>query len=162
MYGNFLSGSLGGHIYGADGIWQAATEEAAPIKMWEAFQWGSGAQMKHFRAFALAFGGRFQDLIPATNYVLPNSDHLTRGFDGWAYCARTEGKDLFLIYFEKGIDRAYLRSALPLGTYSAKWFNPRSGEWSAAMALKANISGLVQLPPPPTPDDWALSMALSR
>ena len=42
MYGNFLSGGLGGHVYGAEGIWGADIEPAAPIKMWDAFQWSSG------------------------------------------------------------------------------------------------------------------------
>ena len=162
MYGNFLSGGLAGHIYGAEGIWQAATEKAAPIKMWEAFQWESGAQMKHFRTFVWTFGSKFQDLIPATNYLLPNSDHLTQGFEGWAYCARTENKDLFLVYFEKGVDRAYIRSAPALAMYSAKWFNPRTGEWSEATTVRSNISGRMQLPPPPTSDDWALSLVLAK
>ena len=130
--------------------------------MWEAFQWESGAQIKHFRTFVWAFGGKFQDLIPATNYMLPNSDHLTQGFDGWAYCARTENKDLWLVYFEKGVERAYIRSAPVLTTYTAKWFNPRNGEWSDAATVKSNISGRMQLPTPPTADDWALSLVLAK
>ena len=160
MYGNFLSGGLAGYIYGAEGIWQAATEQAAPIKMWEAFQWESGAQMQYLRTFVWSFGRRFQDLIPATDYVLPNRNHVTRGFDGWAYCARTKSKDLFLVYLEKGIERAYVRSALPTATYTAKWFNPRTGEWSQPVNLQSNISGRLPLPPPPTSDDWALSLVL--
>jgi len=108
------------------------------------------------------FGRKFQDLIPATDYLLPNSDHLTAGFDGWAYCARTENKDLFLVYLEKGVDRAHIRSAPALATYAAKWFNPRTGEWSAATTVRANISGRLQLPPPPTSDDWALSLVLAK
>jgi hypothetical protein len=49
MYGNFLSGGLGGHIYGADGIWQANMEPEARVKMWDAFPWESGAQVKYLR-----------------------------------------------------------------------------------------------------------------
>ena len=162
MYGNFLSGGLAGYIYGAEGIWQAATEKSAPIKMWDAMQWQSGAQMKHLRTFVWTFGGRFHDLIPATNYLLPNSDHTPAGYEGWAYCARTENKDLFLVYFEKGVERAYIRSAPPLATYAAKWFNPRTGEWSEPTTVKSNISGRMPLPSPPTSDDWALSLVLAR
>lgn len=33
MYGSFLSGDLGGYVYGAEGIWGADNEPAAPIKM---------------------------------------------------------------------------------------------------------------------------------
>jgi hypothetical protein len=162
MYGNFLSGGLGGHIYGAEGIWQSATEEAAPVKMWEAFQWESGAQMKHFRAFVWSFGRRFQDLIPATEHILPNSNHVTQGFDGWAYCARSESKDLFIAYLEKGVAKAYIRSAPPQRTYAAKWFNPRTGEWSGAGTVRVTLAGRIELPAPPTDDDWALTLTATN
>jgi len=49
MYGSFLSGSLGGHVYGAEGIWGADIEPAAPIKMWDAFQWRSAGQVHYLR-----------------------------------------------------------------------------------------------------------------
>ncbi len=35
MYGDFLSGGLAGHVNGAEGIWGADIEPAAPVKMWE-------------------------------------------------------------------------------------------------------------------------------
>jgi hypothetical protein len=159
MYGNFLSGALGGHIYGAEGIWQAATEDAAPIKMWEAFQWESGAQMTHFRGFVWSLGKKFQDLIPATDYILPNSDHVSQGYENWAYCARTEAKDLLVAYLEKGVRKAFIRSAPPLWTYSLRWFNPRTGEWTDAGNVRANVSGRVDLPAAPSDDDWAFTLS---
>ena len=61
MYGSFLSGGLGGHVYGAEGIWGADIEPAAPIKMWDAFQWNSGKQMQHLRTFAMSIGKRYQE-----------------------------------------------------------------------------------------------------
>jgi len=162
MYGNFLSGGLAGHIYGAEGIWQAATEEAAPVKMWDAFQWESAAQVRHFRTFVWAHGKRFQDLIPATDRLLPNSTHLTQGFDGWAYCARTPDNRIFLVYLEQGVDKPYIRSAPPLNSYTAKWFNPRSGEWSDAGTLKSNTAGRIQLPAAPNSGDWAMSLVAAN
>ncbi len=92
MYGSFLSGGLAGHVYGAEGIWGADIEPAAPIKMWDAFQWSSGGQMKHLRTFAFSIGKRYQDLVPDADLVSPNKTQTTRGYEGWAYCARTPDK----------------------------------------------------------------------
>ena len=163
MYGNFLSGGLGGHVYGADGIWQANIEPQASPKMWEAFLWESAAQVKHFRAFVLSQGRRFQDLIPAAEYLVPNSSPLTRGFEGWAFCARTGEKDLFLAYLEKGCPQVTVRSVMPERIYIARWFNPRTGEWRPAGPgnLRSNVAGRIQIPPAPSDDDWALSLALT-
>lgn len=158
MYGNFLSGGLAGHIYGAEGIWQAAIEPAAPVKMWEAFLWKSSSQMQHFRSFVFSQGRRFQDLIPATDHLVPNSDYRTIGYEGWAFAARSANKDWFLVYLEKGVPEVTVRS-LPRGSrWSLKWFNPRTGEWTAAGKETANQLYKLKLPAPPTDDDWALSM----
>jgi len=164
MYGNFLSGGLGGHIYGADGIWQASIEPEASPKMWESFLWASAAQIKHFRAFVLSQGRRFQDLIAAQERILPNSNSLTRGYEGWAFCARTGEKDLFLAYLEKDCPQVTIRGALPERAYEVKWFNPRTGEWSAVSggSLKANVAGRIQIPKPPSDGDWALSLILEN
>ena len=72
IYGNFLSGGFGGHVYGAEGIWGADIEPAAPIKMWDAFQWNSAAQMQYLRTFALSIGKRYQELVPIADLVSPN------------------------------------------------------------------------------------------
>ncbi|MBI4877837.1 MAG: DUF4038 domain-containing protein [Acidobacteria bacterium] len=161
MYGNFLSGGLGGHIYGADGIWQASIEPQAEPKMWEAFLWKSAAEIPQFRAFVFSEGRRYQDLIPAADYILPNSNSLLRGYEGWAFCSRTQEKDLFLAYLEKDCPRVTVRSALPNAAYVARWFNPRSGEWTGAGTLRANVAGRIQIPPAPSAEDWALSLKLA-
>jgi len=111
MYGSFLSGGLAGHIYGAEGIWGADIEPASPVKMWDAFQWRSGGEMQYLRTFAFSIGRHFQDLVPDANLVSPNKTHVTHGYEGWAYCARTPDKSLFLAYFEKGCPRSLIRSA---------------------------------------------------
>jgi len=71
-YGSFLSGGLAGHVYGAEGIWGGDIEAQAPVKMWDAFQWNSAAQMKHLRTFALSVGKRFPELAPDADLVSPN------------------------------------------------------------------------------------------
>jgi hypothetical protein len=162
MYGNFLSGGFGGHIYAAEGIWQAAVEPQSPIKMWEAFQWKSAAQLRHLKTFALSEGARYQELIPATDYLAPNSNHTALGYEGWAFCARTSAKDLYLLYLEKDISEVTLRSALPDQSYSLQWFDPRSGEWSSRTAIKSDVSGRIRIPKAPSDDDWALQLVLSK
>ena len=111
MYGNFLSGGLAGHVYGAEGIWGADIEPAAPTKMWDAFQWNSGSQMQHLRTFAFSIGKRYQELVPLADLVSPNKTHDIRCYEGWAYCARTPDKKIFLAYFEKGCPRSQMRGA---------------------------------------------------
>ncbi|MFB3777999.1 MAG: DUF4038 domain-containing protein [Bryobacteraceae bacterium] len=164
MYGNFLSGGFGGHIQGSDGIWQANIEPEARVKMWDAFGWESGAQMKHLRTFAFSNGTRFVDLEPDAELVMPSRTHELMSYEGWAYCARTPQRDFFLAYLEKGMPQATLRGAIPEARYEARWFNPRSGEWTSigSGTLTADAIGLVQLPPQPSPDDWGVFLLLRK
>jgi hypothetical protein len=159
MYGNVLSGGLAGHVYGAEGIWGADIEPTAPVKMWDAFQWNSGAQMKYLREFMLAAGRRYQDLVP-DQFVVPSQTHVVKGYEGWAYAARTQDKNLFLAYFEKGCPKSLIRGAKLTGKYRAKWFDPRNGTWSDAGdgILKSNNIGEIPLRDFPSDEDWALSL----
>ena len=59
--------------------------------------------------------------------VSPNKDHNLQSYDGRAYCARTRERDLFLLYFEKGIDAGYVRSARHDSQYKADWYDVRTG-----------------------------------
>ena len=160
MYGSFLSGGLAGHVYGAEGIWGADIEPASPVKMWDAFQWQSGAEMQHLRRFAFSMGRRFQELVPDANLVSPNKTHVTLGYEGWAYAARTPDKKSFLVYFEKGCPRSQVRAALPLSSYRAQWFDPRTGSWrdAAGTELKSSSTGIIELPDLPDDRDWGLRL----
>jgi hypothetical protein len=160
MYGNFLSGGLAGHVYGAEGIWGADIEPSAPTKMWDAFKWNSAAQMQHLRTFALSVGRRYQDLEPDSGLVVPRETQITKGYEGWAYAARTGDKNIFLAYFEKGCPRSLVRGALPMTLYRARWFDPRLGSWSdvADGVAKSNNIGEIQLPDFPSDTDWGLSL----
>ena len=165
IYGSFLSGGLAGHIYGAEGIWGADIEPGSSPFMWEAFQWNSANQMKHLRTFAFSEGRTYQDLEPDANLVSPNSTHQTKGFTGWAYCARTPAKNVFLAYFEKDCpNHSLIRGAIPFANYHAQWFNPRSGHWSEAGngTLQANVWGWITVPDFPAADDWGLKLKLMR
>jgi hypothetical protein len=160
MYGSFLSGGLGGHVYGAEGIWGADIEPAAPIKMWDAFQWISGAQMKYLREFAFSIGRRYQDLEPDADLVSPNKDYNLKAYEGWAYCARTPDKEIFLAYFEKGAPRAQMRGGRLNSTYRAQWFDPRNGSWhnAGSGAVRSNQIGIIELPDFPGDTDWGLRL----
>ncbi|HXR05223.1 MAG TPA: DUF5060 domain-containing protein [Verrucomicrobiae bacterium] len=161
IYGSFLSGGFAGHIYGAEGIWGADIEPGSDPFMWQAFQWNSANQMRYLKTFALSEGSRYEELVPDANLVSPSETHLTKGFTGWAYCARTPDKAFSLAYFEKDCqDQSLIRGASPHATYRAEWFDPRTGQWSKAGngLLEANGWGWIHLPDFPSHDDWGLKL----
>ena len=162
IYGSFLSGGLGGYVYGAEGIWGADIEPAAPIKMWDAFQWISGAEVKYLRDFAFSIGTRYQELEPNANLISPDKDYNLHSFDGWAYCARTPDKSIFLAYSEKGMPRAQIRGARLNANYRAEWFDPRNGTWQKAGAgtLHSGPTGIIELPDFPADTDWGLKLVV--
>ena len=160
MYGSFLSGGLAGHIYGAAGLWGGDVEPEARHRMWEALEWESGAQMQYLRDFCLSEGRRYQDLVPIADLVSPNKTHEVTGNRGWAYCARTPEKDLFMLYFEAECPPAVVRGALYERDYRARWFNPRTGEWIDAGSLGSGPLCEIKLPPFPADGDWALKLVL--
>jgi hypothetical protein len=160
MYGSFLSGGLGGYVYGAEGIWGADIEAAAPIKMWDAFQWISGTEVKYLRDFALSIGDKYRELEPNADLVSPDKDHNVKSYEGWAYCARTPDKGVFLAYFEKGVPRAQIRGARLTAAYRAQWFDPRNGTWRdvGGGVLHSGPTGIIDLPDYPEDRDWGLRL----
>jgi len=164
MYGCFLSGGLAGHVYGAEGIWGGDIEPAAPIHMWEAFQWRSGAQMQYLLTFALSIGKRYQELVPDADLVMPNRTPVLRGYEEWAYAARTPDRQIFLLYFEKGCPRSQVRGARLHSRYRAQWFDPRNGSWvdAGTGALESNMIGTIQLPDFPAEGDWGLRLMYEK
>jgi hypothetical protein len=167
MYGSVLSGGLGGHIYGAGGwdggLWGGNVEEAAENHIWDAMKWPSGDQMRHLATFVMSEGRAYQQLIPARELVEPNESGEPESFIGWAFCARTAKKDLFLLYFEKGCPKAVLSGTSSDGKYKARWFDPQTGQWRDAGVLTADSSGRISLPNFPdnssvSETDWALKL----
>ena len=160
MYGNVLSGGLGGHVYGAEGIWGSDIEPRAPTKMWDAFTWKSGAEMQHLGTFMFSVGKRYQELVPDADYVVPSRTRDQKSYEGWAYAARTPDQEIFLAYFEKGCPRSLVRGARVMSKYRARWFDPRNGTWTDAGdgTLKSNVIGEIQLPDFPSDMDWGLSL----
>ena len=164
MFGTFLSGGLGGYIYGSFPVERADIEPGAKIKMWDAFLWAGGNYMKTLRAFVFSQGKRYQDLIPSVDFVLPNRTQDTASFEGWAYAAATKEKDFLLVYWEKGCPTDQLRGVLAHANYEAKWFDPRKSEWQDVRSgtLTSNTSGVIRMPKKPTEDDWAMRLILKN
>jgi len=169
MYGSVLSGGLGGHIYGAGGwqggLWSGEVEDASKTPIWEVIKWRSADQMRHLRSFILSEGRKYQGLVPNADLVQPNRSGKEKSCVGWAYCARTTGKDLFLLYFEKDCPKANLSGGLSGRKYKAKWFNPRTGDWIDAGVLVARAAGEITLPNFPgdtkkSGDDWGLKLVV--
>jgi hypothetical protein len=162
-YGCFLSGGLAGHVYGAEGIWGGDIEDAAPVKMWDAFTWKSGDEMQHLKTFAFSIGKKYQDLEPQTELITPNRTRDVLGYEGWAYCARTPDRENFLIYFERGCPLSEVRGTRLNSVYTAQWFNPRTGEWTNVDEGKLSSSkiGIIKLPHLPSDMDWGLKLVYS-
>jgi len=160
LYGCFLSGGLAGHVYGAEGIWGGDIEPEAPVKMWDAFTWRSAAEMKYLKNFALSIGNRYQDLVPQVDLVTPNRTHDVLSYEGWAYCARTADKNIFMVYFEAGCPRSEIRGSQLNSVYRAQWFNPRNGTWTdvANGQLASSKIGIITLPRLPDEADWGLKL----
>ena len=163
MYGSFLSGGFAGHIYGGAGLWSGDIEPQAKFNMWDALKWQGSAHMQYLRDFVMSEGRRYQALVPEANLLYPNQTHEATGNRGWAYCARTPERDLFMLYFEADCPQATVRGALFERTYTALWFNPRTGEWTEAGDLTSNPRCEIALPPlPSSEDDWGLKLVLEK
>ncbi|MBT4503220.1 MAG: DUF4038 domain-containing protein, partial [Gemmatimonadetes bacterium] len=160
MYGSFLSGGFAGHIYGVQGLWGGDVEEGAGVMQWDALEWSSAGYVKHLKTFAFCEGTRFRELVPNAELVCPNKTGPGKGYEGWAFCARSSERDLFLLYFEKGCPQATVRGALHDAVYEATWFDVRKGVWIEAGEVKADEMECVHLPGFPDGEDWGLRLML--
>jgi hypothetical protein len=92
--------------------------------------------------------------------VSPNKTHEILSYEGWAYCARTDDKKIFLAYFEMGCPRSQIRGAKLNSYYRAQWYNPRNGTFMDVGdgKLFANKIGIIRLPDFPDDSDWGLKL----
>jgi hypothetical protein len=117
--------------------------------------------MQYLRTFAFSIGKRYQELAPMADLVSPNKTHDIRTYEGWAYCARTPDKNIFLAYFEKGCPRSQVRGARLNSSYRAEWFDPRNAAWQdvgATGTLRSSVIGIIMLPDFPGDTDWGLRL----
>jgi hypothetical protein len=110
----------------------------------------------------MTHGARYQDLVPHRELLsVFKTGHWA--VEGWAFLMRTDDKQLFKVYFEKGAAHPDISGARPGTAYQAQWFDPRTGDWTNAGSgtLTSDAQGRIVLPPYPTPgDDWALSLSV--
>lgn len=160
FYGSFLSGALGGIIYGAEGLWSGNIEEGTVYKIWDALKFSSSYQFAHLKKFAMTYGDRYVDLCPNPDIISPNKSGLNMGFRGWAYCSITKQRDFLLMYFEKECPKAIVRALQPQKTYILSWFNTVTGEWGETIELITDVIGKIVLPDMPTDNDWGACLKL--
>jgi hypothetical protein len=162
MYGSFLSGGLGGYIYGIQGMWGGDIEKNAKYKMWEVLEYRSGALVYNLKKFVDRAGSRYVDLIPNAELITPNKSGLSEGYTGWAYCAATAKRDLLMFYFEKLCLPGTVRGLKPNAPYGIEWFNPITGEWKSDRrvigVVNADNMGRIILPKFPDEGDWGLCL----
>lgn len=165
IYGSFLSGALGGYIYGVEGIWGGDISEKAMYRLWDVINLKSAQQAVYLKNFAMIEGSRYVDLIPNNELVVPNKSDGPMSYRGWAYCACTKDKDLLLAYFEKGCPKSMIRGLKLEQKYQIKWFNPIIGQWINSdniLILKSNARGILELPDFPAEHDWGICIKLSQ
>jgi hypothetical protein len=153
MYGSVLSGALAGHVHGTAAYDVTSTGEPAGWRphIWTALRYESGAQMQHLKAFVMSEGARYQELTLASQDLQPRSipDALADGLDGWSFLMRTPQRDFALAYFENKALRPKLAGFAPGTNYHWTWFDPRTGEWSRARAIRSDAAGVIEAPPFP-------------
>lgn len=159
LYGSLLSGGVAGYIYGAEGMWGGNIESESKYTIWDAVDFQSGAQVPHVLTFLEVCHGRWCELIPEQNMLVPNQAGDPYGYDGWAYCAYLPGKQRVLLYFERGAPESIIRSLLPNTVYELHWFDTRSGSWhERSTTIETNQTGRAEFPQPPTDEDWAAAL----
>lgn len=164
MYGCVLSGGLAGHVHGtaAYDVTTSSEPPGARPYFWQALRYKSGGYMQWLARFVLSEGPRYRDLMLASDDLAPRKATGSRedGLDGWAFLMRTKERDFALLYFENGAQRAQSTGWTPNAAYRFSWYDPRTGEWQAAVTLTADGNGQMQLPPFPgnvdkSDTDWA-------
>jgi hypothetical protein len=159
LYGSFLSGALGGIIYGAEGIWGADIEPEAPRKIWLSMQFLSGKQAPYLRRFALSEGDRYFELEPNSELITPNKAGEALGYRGWAYCAATPKRDYALYYVEKDCPPVTARGLTPNTRYRLNWFDPETGHWNEeSSVLETDGVGRVVFPNIPGKEDIGIKL----
>ncbi|GGA50152.1 apiosidase-like domain-containing protein [Pelagibacterium lentulum] len=160
LYGSFLSGGLAGFIYGAEGIWQSDVEPESLYKMWDSFGWESANQVQHLRTFATVLGQRYLELVPDAELLVPNKTGPGFAYKGWSYCARTEDRSWFMLYFEADAPlEASLRGVSVGARYRPRFFDPRTGAWGEpGDIVTVARSSVLGLPQRPDSQDWGMML----
>ncbi len=167
---SFLSGFCG-YGYGAIDMWlylsnydvkrdshdgvEKITVADKAVHWSTAIEFPSAIQMGHMKKFFTSFD--WWRLAPILGEK--NGDFLPK-CDAW-HAAKTDGAARkFAFYFHsrdaKNLLTGAITSARGGRTYTARWFDTSSGEWSKPVKLARGKGGECALPPKPDARDWAL------
>ena len=151
-----IQGGSCGFTYGAQGLYAGVTDRSQPYTtaQWgpvltseEGLQLPGGAQMQHLRA---AFESvAWWKLEPALGIVDPPGDVLVKA----------DGIDSLVLYFPPnamvapGARLTHMRDG---NSYTAEWFNPRTGERTNLEPGLVVQRDRLPLPPRPNEEDWVL------
>jgi hypothetical protein len=130
-----------------------------------AFLIQSAAQMPYIYRFLFSEGTAYRDLLPEKQLLDPNQTQNEDKNMGWAYCMRTERKDLFMLYFEKDCPKAILIGTKPGAGYEMQWFDTSKGKWVKTERVRSDQTGKIKMPDFPTGSgistrDWAVKLVL--
>jgi hypothetical protein len=160
-YTAIQSGSLG-FGYGANGIWNdiyAEGDEGCCVKDYgftpwqEAIDFEGGDQMTYLYNFYTALDWwklepRFRDPSWAK---LANPEQII---------LKSDGNQVYVVHFGNITTKTgLLKNMQPGASYTAKWFDPRKGEYTEiSTSVQPSSNGEWEMPPKPDEQDWVLLM----
>ncbi len=117
----------------------------------DAIEYPSAHHMGHLRRFLESFDWWNLKPVMGDNAVFADHPGVPHA------CARTEDRFVFYFYGRKD-GRTGLVKGMKAAFVSARWFNPRTGEWLSEVVMVPDSKGLVSLPSKPDNEDWALML----
>ncbi len=159
LYWSLLNGPTAGVSYGAHGVWgwddgtKPPTDHSGtgtPLPWHQALRMPGAEQMTNMVNFFTSID--FQRLRPVPEMVVNNPG--LQSARKYVACARTEKKDLTVVYVPEDRTVEIKLEALPPSP-DVKWFNPRTGESTAAVAVVTDTAAQF---PTPSEGDWILWM----
>lgn len=152
IYGAFLAGGAGS-IPGAEPRWHFDAPNGFITTGWVASLTSS---MTLCYAYVQSFTSaiRWYDLVPDTGTGLISSARGTAGNDGYITAGRTSDNLHAAVYTSTNASMDLVRSGMA-GTFTARWFNPRAGGFTAVTGSPFTNTGTTTITPP-SAGDWAL------
>lgn len=159
LYWSLLNAPTAGVSYGAHGVWgwddgtKPPTDHpgtGTPLPWQKALMMPGAEQMTNLASFFNSID--FSHLRPMPEAIVNNPGGQSPR--KYIAAARSEKKDLTVVYVPEERTVEILLSALPPSP-DVKWFNPRTGENSAAVAVITDTTAQF---PTPSEGDWILWM----
>lgn len=150
-----------GYTYGAQGCWNNAWDRTDGASMWGDLPWFDGIdlpgapQLGHLRRFYESVG--WEQLHPDSDCFV--TDNMINAVFNPPLLLSNGSRTTVVAYFgetyrigEGGAAFAHL----PARFFSLRWFNPRSGDFSLAVASRSAEHGILAIPDKPDSADWLL------